>query len=235
MISTPPYEAVVLSSERLGRSMQRLTLGKGNLASFETTSVPDEFIWLSFPTAADAEEKGRYYTIRRWDSRRHELLVDFVLHTDGIGTDWARQAKPGDAIRFYQPRARYHPPAERNWIVLLCDLTGLPAAMRIVEEESAENPIAVHVEIPHADDRQALALPAHVSLTWYEKSDQQAPPTQLAEIAASISLPPGSGYIWIAGEATQAAASRRHFRESMDIPKQRITAIGYWIAGQVRG
>ena len=235
MISPAPYEAVVLSNERLGRSMQRLTLGKGNLASFETTAVPDEFIWLSFPTAADAEEKGRYYTIRRWDAQRQELLVDFALHADGIGTDWARQAKPGDAIRFYEPRARYNPPEERGWTLLLCDLTGLPAAMRIVEEESADNPIVVHVEIPHADDRQAHALPAHVSLTWHEQPDRQAPSTQLAEIAASISLPPGPGYIWIAGEATETAASRRHFRGSLNIPKHHITAIGYWISGQVRG
>ncbi len=235
MISTPPYEAVVLSSERLGHSMQRLTLGKGNLASFETTTVPDEFIWLSFPMTADAEEKGRYYTIRRWDARKHELLVDFVLHTDGIGTDWARQARPGDEIRFYQPRARYNPPEERDWTLLLCDLTGLPAAMRIIEEETTDAPIVVHVEIPHADDRQALALPAHVSLTWHQKSGGHALPTRLAEIAASISLPSGPGYIWIAGEATDAAASRRHFRETMGVAKQRITAIGYWIAGQVRG
>lgn len=232
MISTPPYEAVVLSSERLGHSMQRLTLGKGNLASFETTDVPDEFIWLSFPTATDAEEKGRYYTIRRWDAHRQELLVDFVLHADGIGTDWARQAKPGDAIRFYEPRARYNPPKERCWTLLLCDLTGLPAAMRIVEEETAIGPIIVHAEIPHTDDRPALALPAHVSLTWHER---RVFPTGLAEVAASVILPPGPGYIWIAGEATAAAASRQHFRKEMGISKDCITAIGYWIAGQARG
>nr|WP_298097242.1 siderophore-interacting protein [uncultured Shinella sp.] len=235
MTPTPPYEAIVLSSERLGRSMQRLTLGRGNLASFETTDIPDEFVWLSFPTTADADEKGRYYTIRRWDVQKHELLVDFVLHADGIGTDWARQAKPGDAIRFYQPRARYSPPADRDWTLLLCDLAGLPAAMRIVEEETAKSPIILHAEIPHAGDRQTLLSPAHVSLTWHEKPDPHASPTRLAEIATSINLPSAPGYIWIAGEATAAAASRRHFRENMGIPKERITAIGYWIAGQVRG
>ncbi len=216
MTSSPPYEAVVLESQRLGRSMQRLRLGEGNLATFQTTDVPDEFVWLSFPAGAD--EKGRYYTIRRWDARRHEILIDFVLHADGVGTDWARQARPGDTIRFYQPRARYNPPGDRDWTLLLCDLTGLPAAMRIVEEEPTKSPIAVHV----------------VSLTWHENRGRPALPTGLAEIAAAMTLPSRKGYIWIAGEATAVAASRRHFRENAGIERHRITAIGYWIAGQVR-
>ena len=232
MTSSPPYEAVVLESQRLGRSMQRLRLGEGNLATFQTTDVPDEFVWLSFPAGADA--KGRYYTIRRWDARRHELLIDFVLHADGVGTDWARQARPGDTIRFYQPRARYNPPGDRDWTLLLCDLTGLPAAMRIVEEEPTKSPIAVHVEIPGAGDRQACTPPAHVSLTWHENRGRPALPTGLAEIAAAMTLPSGKGYIWIAGEATAVATSRRHFRENAGIERHRITAIGYWIAGQVR-
>ncbi|MNT46913.1 Vibriobactin utilization protein ViuB [compost metagenome] len=132
------------------------------------------------------------------------------------------------------PEGRYRLPVDAQWIVLLCDITGLPAAARILEELPNGITAKVHVELPDMADRQALTSQADISASWYDSFGKHGRASGLDEIARHIRLPDGPGYIWIAGEATCVSESRKHFRDALGFDKQRITAVGYWILGQAR-
>ncbi|MDX4072163.1 siderophore-interacting protein [Brucella sp. NBRC 113783] len=119
--------------------------------------------------------------------------------------------------------------------MLLADITGLPAVARIIEEQGTSNVISAHIELPHQDDRQELQAGQDVSLYWYDSFGKDSKPTRLLDIAQTIKLPQGDGYLYIAGEATAASEVRKHFRDVVGISKDRITSVGYWIEGQSRG
>ncbi|WP_425645292.1 siderophore-interacting protein [Agrobacterium leguminum] len=257
MTSYQYYSTIVKAASRLTPNMVRVIVEGDDLAGFQSSGMPDEFVYLLFPPAgaktavlpqqSDAESglwyypegvtepAGRYYTIRRWDAVRCELLIDFAIHEGGIGAAWAMRAKAGDPLGVRRPTARFNIPADCDWICLLADFTGLPAVGRIVEEMPAGRAIVSHIEIPSGADRQLFERPCDVAVHWYETFCRDGCATRLHEIARSVVLPDGPGYVWIAGEATAVSESRKYFRDVLGFDKDRITSVGYWIEGQVRG
>lgn len=230
--------AIVRHKEMISPSMIRIILKDGDLHRFESTGYGDEFIWLSFPVAGSTDEKGRYYTVRNWCHERKELTVDFVKHETGIATHWAQQVDVGDNIRLLNPRSRFAPPAKTDYIILIADITGLPAVGRVLEGLPQGFKAIVHVEVPCEADKQEIATQADVHIVWHcchGLRDDREGYTELPRIAAEIKeLPEGLGYIYIAGEARAASACRKHFRDVLGFDKKRIDAVGYWIEGQAR-
>lgn len=225
--------AEVRSVTALTPSLTRIVFGGGDLARFASRGVPDEFLRIQFGPAPSgflatrrAAADTRYYTVRRWDAARAEMTVDFVVHQGGIAGDWLRRVAPGDAVAVSKPDARYAPPADATWLLLIADLTGAPAVGRILEDRPPGLAVTAHIEVPTAADRLDLG-PA---VQWHVGSGAPHRPSRLDAIAATLTLPPGPGYVWVAGEATMAAAIRRDFLTRLGLARDRITAIGYWIA-----
>lgn len=248
------FLARVISVERITPSMIRIRIGGEGLRGRISSPHADEWIRLRFPLPGEQTinlpefvngkwqtpeglnpSPTRPYTVRNWDSHAAIITIDFVAHEGGVAADWAMSARPGDPIGLGNPGGRYRLPEDAGWILLVADITGLPAVGRILEELPADRRAHVHVEIPDAADQQRLTSAAGHEITWYHSFGKPETPTRLADIARAITLPSGPGYIWIAGEATAASDSRKHFRDILGFDKERITSIGYWILGQSRG
>jgi NADPH-dependent ferric siderophore reductase len=248
------FVAEVVSVSRISPNMIRIVFAGEALSGFQSSGRPDEWTRLMFPVEQGAAvalpvltdgkwrapahcpmSPARPYTVRRWSPCDGELTIDFVVHEGGIAASWAQAARCGDTIVVSAPFGRFTPPEDTDWIILLADITGLPAVARIIEEMTVERSIAAHVELPDAGDQQAMHGTADTHLHWYDSFGKTAQPTQLAEIARGIELPAGRGYLYIAGEATAASEARKHFRDVLGFDKDRITSVGYWIEGQARG
>lgn len=240
------FAARVISTERLSRSMIRIVFGGNGLRGFRSSNVSDEFVRLLFPhDRADHDNgnalasldgaPGRYYTIRQFDEETQQVAIDFACHEDGIAGKWCVEAKPGDVLGLCPRGYKFELPADAQWITILSDITGLPAVARTIETLRENIPTVAHVEIPHREDRQHIETAADVALHWYETFGRNSELTRLFEIARSVSLPEGPGYIWIAGEALAVSQSRRYFRDVLGFDKDRITSVGYWIKGKDRG
>ncbi|WP_246752777.1 siderophore-interacting protein [Sinorhizobium sp. BG8] len=251
------FLAEVTCALRLTPSMTRVKLKVEGHERYIATDHADEWVRLAF-SPADGEpvtlpelrdgKWGRFdgspscpnrpYTVRRWDPETGAMVVDLVAHEGGVGASWAATAKAGDVIGLCNPEGRYEPPQDAEWVLLLADITGLPAVGRIVEEMRSDMTAIVHVEVSMDADRQVLSSAANLSLTWHchhGHAEGRDGPSQLAAIARSIeALPDGPGYIYIAGEARCASAARKHFRDTLGFDKRRIDAVGYWIEGQAR-
>lgn len=236
-------KAEVLSVERFTPSMVRIVFGGADIQQFSSTRFPDEFVRLLFPAgvgssapeSAAGNVPGRFYTIRKHHRQSKRFTIDFACHEGGIAGQWCIAAKAGDTLGICNPGYRFEVPDDAEWILLIADITGLPAVGRTLEELVPSRRIIAHVEVPHESDRQEIETVSDVTLHWHETFGQPDRPTQLLDIARSVKLPDGSGYIWIAGEATAVSESRKHFRDVLGFDKDRITAVGYWIEGQARG
>ena len=144
------FRAEVSRFRDLSPVMRRVVLGGEGLATYESCGASDEWFRLMVPSDpsspvtlpvrvgqqwqfANPQPAARWYTVRRWDPAAHELTVDVVIHRDGSATRWAERIEPGDQVIVSQPHGRFRG-VEADWLLIIADQTGIPAACRILAE-----------------------------------------------------------------------------------------------------
>lgn len=209
------HDAQVLRREQLSDHLVRLVLGGAGLASFASTGVPDEWVGLVVP----GQFQSRYYTVRSWSGG--ELVLDVVVHDVGLVTEWAQLDVVGQTVTVTDPKGSFEMPADARWLLLVGDLTALPAMARIAE--TVDVPTRVWAEVP---DELTGYLPAGVEVTWLDPP--AAGESRLAEVVAGIDWPAGQGYFWMAGESAQMRVIRKHLMRERHLPSSAYDVMGYW-------
>jgi NADPH-dependent ferric siderophore reductase len=214
------YDARVDSRVQLSPHLVRLTLAVD--PAFESTGVPDEWVGLVVP----GQFQSRYYTVR--SHAAGELVLDVVVHAEGLVTEWVvLEDCVGSTVTLLEPKGSFAMPADASWLMLVGDLTALPAMARIAE--SATVPTRVWAEVP---DELPGYLPDRAEVTWLEPPGADG--SRLAEVVESIEWPAGEGYFWMAGESAQMRAVRRHLMRERALPSTAYDVMGYWRASSGR-
>jgi NADPH-dependent ferric siderophore reductase len=204
------HAARVERRDELSPHLVRLTLVVDD--GFASTGIPDEWDGLVVP----GQFQSRYYTVRSYAAG--ELVLDVVLHDVGLVTEWVvRDDCVGSTVTVTEPKGSFDPPASAAWLLLVGDLTGLPAMARIAE--SVELPTRIWAEVP--DDLSSY-LPASAEVTWLDGS------RQLSEVVETIDWPDGDGYFWMAGESAQMRAIRKFLMRERKLPASAYDVMGYW-------
>jgi NADPH-dependent ferric siderophore reductase len=215
------YDAQVVRREQLSAHLVRLTLGGPGLASFESTGIPDEWVGLVVP----GQFQSRYYTVRSWTGG--ELVLDVVVHEVGLVTEWAARDCTGETVTVTESKGSFAMPPGAAWLLLVGDLTAMPAMARI--SETVTVPTRVWAEVP---GELTGYLPARTDVTWL------IPPgdgeSRLADVVATIDWPAGEGYFWMAGESAQMRAIRKHLMRERRLPSAAYDVMGYWRAATQR-
>jgi NADPH-dependent ferric siderophore reductase len=212
------FTATVLERHRLSDHLVRLVLAGPGLTGFESTGVPDEWVALVVP----GQFQSRYYTVRSWDGQR--LVIDVVLHESGLVTEWAARDCVGDQVTVSEPKGSFAMPSTASWLLLVGDLTALPAMARIVETVGTGGPrLTVWAEVP--DDLPGY-LPEGVEV------HRSRPPgegrSDLAALVHAVVWPEGDGYFWMAGESAQMRAIRKFLMRERQLPSTAYDVMGYW-------
>jgi NADPH-dependent ferric siderophore reductase len=227
----------VLRVEKIAAHMIRVTLG-GDLDGFLSLGF-DDHVKLFFPTGkvgADGEPEfeSRDYTPRRYDPNANTLDIEFVLHDAGPATRWAEQARPGQTLRIGGPRGSFVIPLTFDWHLLIGDDTSLPAIARRLEELPAGMRALALVEVDGAADEVTLQSAADMSVTYVHRNGADPGATDLLSRAlASIELPRGDYYAWVACESLTAKALRAQLIANHGANPKWIRAAGYWRRGAV--
>ncbi|WP_329210838.1 siderophore-interacting protein [Streptomyces sp. NBC_00683] len=192
--------------------------------------------WRALPE--DVRAVMRSYTVRaqrRTDDGSTEVDIDFALHEDGgPACRWASAAAPGQLLKALGPAVedntavRFRPPQDTDWVLIWADETALPAASAALEWLPAGTKARVWLEIPHAQDRQALRTAADARISWLVRAEG-AP--SAVEAVRAAELPEGTPYVWIAGESSGVRALRRHLVQERQFDRRRVTFVGYWRRG----
>jgi NADPH-dependent ferric siderophore reductase len=235
--------ATVVATEMLTPKMVRVTLHDPDFASFRSDAYDDHVKLfftapgqtlaspirgpngLEFPGGARPE--GRDYTPRRFDTEKAELVIDFVLHGDGPASNWAASARPGDRLGVGGPRASFVVKGDFDWYLLAGDETALPAIGRRIEELPAGALALAIIEVADPAERQIFHTAANLELRWVFRSEGDT----LEAAVKAATLPPGTGYAFVAGESRASAAIRDHLEAVVGVPHDFIKAAGYWRAG----
>lgn len=206
----------VRRTERLSPQLLRVTFTSPDLHDFVSLSF-DDHVKLILPGEPPVM---RDYTPRRFSA--DELDIEFALHGHGPAAAWAAQAAPGQTVQIGGPRGSFVVPVDFDWHLLVGDLSALPAIARRLEELPAGGTAFVRV-LADAAEQRALPSRANVDLQWLT--------ADLPGAVQALTLPPGEGYAWAAGEAATIAAVRAVLVDTHGLPKERIRAAAYWKPG----
>jgi NADPH-dependent ferric siderophore reductase len=215
------YDAQVLRRARVSDHLVRIVLGGPGLTGFESTGLPDEWVGLVVP----GQFQSRYYTVRSWDDG--ELTLDVVVHDVGLVTEWVQGDCVGDTVTLTEPKGSFAPPAEAAWVILVGDLTAMPAMARITTAVSV--PVHVWAEVP---DDLADYLPTYTTVHWLDAPHDGE--SRLASVVETMDWPAGDGYFWMAGESAQMRAIRKHLMRERRLPSTAYDVMGYWRGGTTR-
>ena len=194
--------------------------------------------WRELPD--DVRAVMRSYTLRALRRDPDEIDIDFVLHEPaGPASRWASRASAGDRVVLLGPaiadnRAiRFRPPEDADLVVVWGDETAVPAVSAILEALPAGTRARVWLEVQHAGDIQDLATDADAEVTWLVRENQGVEGSPMALGALRDAQLPSAErpYVWIAGEAGQVKALRRHFVGERGFDRRRVTFVGYWRQG----
>ena len=162
---------------------------------------------------------GRTYTVRDDDRANGRLVVDILMHGDGVGTAWARRARRGDKVILAHANSWYHPPMTTRWQLLVADMAGLPALARILDDPPAV-PTTVVLDV---DDDHLGYLSSRRGVT-----SARTLGVPLPQLVAAHTGTAGPGYCWFAGEAGEARAVRKHLRRELRWSHDQLDVMGYW-------
>ncbi|MFE2246618.1 siderophore-interacting protein [Streptomyces lavendulae] len=214
----------------------------------EHTELPStaEDTWFAEWRGMAEEERPvmRSYTVReqrRTDGGADEVDIDFVLHGDASpASRWAGRAVTGRRIMAIGPAVaenksvRFQPPAGTDAVLLYADETALPAAAAILDRLPSGTRVKAWFEVPHEEDRIALAAPADADVTWIvrEKGAGRERTEQVVQRVRESELPAAEApYAWIAGEAGTIRAVRRHLVQERSVDRRAVRFTGYWRLG----
>jgi len=176
-------------------------------------------------------ERVRTYTVRRVHPDGSAIDVDLVRHGDaGLASAWVERARVGDRLGLLGGGGLV--PGLCDWLLLVADETGLPAAAAILEALPATTRGVALLEVADAAEEQVLAGPAGVQVRWLHRDG--APPgttTLLQDAMAGVEIPGGGGArVWVSAESQVVRFARRHLR-ALGFDRRRQLVIGYWHRG----
>jgi len=125
-------------------------------------------------------------------------------------------------VTITEPKGSFAMPDGAGWMLLVGDLTALPAMARIAETHAATIPTRIWADVPDLEELAGY-LPDGPETTWLSG-------TQLAEVVEAIDWPQGDGYFWMAGESAQMRSIRKFLMRERRLPATAYDVMGYWRA-----
>jgi NADPH-dependent ferric siderophore reductase len=215
------YTAQVLQRAQLSPHLVRLTLGGPGLAGFASTGIPDEWVGLVVP----GQFQSRYYTVVSYADG--ELVLDVVVHEHGLVTEWAARDVVGESVTILEPKGSFAMPPSAGWLMLVGDLTAIPAMARIAA--TIDVPTRIWAEVPEVPPGY---FAEGAEITWLDQPGEGQ--SRLAEVVEALAWPEGEGYFWMAGESAQMRAIRKYLMREIKLPSTAYDVMGYWRGGAQR-
>lgn len=244
----------VIRTEHLGPHMVRVYAGGPGLAGFTPNEFTDAYVKLLFlrpdydysdpldpeSLPPEAQPIMRTYTVRRIDTAKQELAIDFVVHGDeGVAGPWALAARPGDPMYLRGPGGAYAPKAGADWHLLAGDETAIPAIGAALEALPAGAVAKVFIEVGGPEDE--IAIDTDIPITWLHRGapagavgpelvDDNAPVVRAVRETEWL---PGRPQVFIHGEAQSVMHNLRgYIRKERGVPAEWASISGYWRRGR---
>lgn len=225
-----PYLFTVLDKYDVTPHMLRVTLGGEGLQRFPADQA-SAYVKLLLPVPGRERPLLRTYTVRA--QRDNAIDIDFALHGEdggGPASRWALECKPGDRIEMAGPGPKKQVDNDAGWILMVGDMTALPAISVNIEQLPSEARGRAIIEVSDAADVQTLPAPEGFKLDWVV-NPHPGRATPLVDAVEALDWPDTGISVWAACEFTSMLALRRHFRDVRGVTRQQMYISSYWKQG----
>ncbi|KGI77092.1 siderophore-interacting protein [Oleiagrimonas soli] len=226
-----PYRFTVLGKRHITPHMLRVTLGGEGMQRFPAQQA-SAYVKLLLPLPGRERPLLRTYTVRA--QRADAIDIDFALHGDdggGPASGWALTCVPGDIIEMAGPGPKKQVDPAADWILMVGDMTALPALSVNLEQLPAHARGHAIVEVPDAADIQTLPTPEGFTLQWIVQP-HPGQSTPLLDAVQALAWPEGGTLsVWAACEFSSMRALREHFRDARGVTRQQMYISSYWKQG----
>jgi len=225
-----PYVFSVLGKRAITPHMLRVTLGGEGMLRFPADQA-SAYVKLLLSAEEGDRPLLRTYTVR--EQRADAIDIDFALHGEngGPASRWAMQAQPGDLVEVSGPGPKKLADPTADWILLVGDMTALPAISVNLEQLPATARGRAVIEVPDAADVQPLQAPAGFAMQWVVNPQPGATAAPLHDAVAALDWPEGRVSVWAACEFSSMRALRRHLREDRGLDRKQFYISSYWKLG----
>ena len=186
-------------------------------------------IWVEDPSkGGDVSQRG--YTLTDVRPQQGTFALDFVLHeAAGPAGDWAKSATVGQEREVALTPKRVELPADTSSLMLVGDVTALPAINSWVEALGHRLPIEVALEDSHPDHDDLPRAGGAASWTVLQRSGARG-----AALAGWLSERKDSAglYVWGAGERALVKTIRPVLKGHLGLDRARQFTQFYWIEGK---
>ena len=177
-----------------------------------------------WPHGAD-KLHARFVTIRQVRAESNEVDLDIVRHGDGLISQFALGAQPGQEIGAMGPAGMQALPPHNRYFIA-ADGTGLPGVARLLENlpPSARGDVVVALPddvdyLPHTPLRVHRVAPSDFEV-------------RIVQDAQRLTTRGETEYAYFAGEFENAQALRKHFRHALGFDKTTQISAAYWRRGK---
>ena len=226
LLRAKDFVLTVTEAEDVTADYRRLRLSDGGLLA--ATGVHPT-MWVRLWFTADGRPHQRAYTLVDPDPAAGTFALEFALH-EGVASDWARAARPGDTIEAtVQGTGFQRPDPAPSHLVAIGDPASLPAVNSLLGALGSA-PATLWFE------GGLDGLPSHADPDRHEKREvpRRDAGAHLvervrAELPAVLAATPDP-YVWIACDTATTRTLASYVRRELGVPKQRLHALGYWRA-----
>jgi NADPH-dependent ferric siderophore reductase len=221
---------VVARVSQLSTSIREIVL-QGDAVALCGVPGNDVMIRLQDPSGAFVR---RRYSVRSVDAESNEFTFWICTIHDGPGSEWVRQAQPGDVVDVVGPRGKIPLDPTADWHLFMGDATGFSAFYRMAQSIEIPGRAIFIVEIDHDDDARTANFDDGLSVTAvfvHRFARERNDPTGLLNGLSSVALPPGRGHAYLFGEFSVINVLRTALLDR-DLEDEQISRKAYWRIGR---
>jgi NADPH-dependent ferric siderophore reductase len=219
----------VVDSRSLSSSIQEVAL-RGDAVLL--TGVPGNDVMVRL--GGDATFVRRRYSVRQVDAELDEFRLWICTIHDGPGSQWAKDARAGDAVDVVGPRGKIPLDPDADWHLFVSDMTGYSASYRMAQSITAPGRAIFIVEIDQDDDAQTAAFDegVEVSAVFVSRADHERhDPARLLLGLSDFNLLPGVGHAYLFGEFSVTKVVREALLDR-GLSDEQISRKAFWRSGR---
>ena len=214
------YCLTVTGRREISTHYLRLSFQDGGMLGSHAVH-PTMWIRLWFADGERSHQRG--YTLVDPNPQVGTFDIEFALH-DGIASDWARSAQPGDTIDATVLGSKFAiPEPPPTGYVIVGDTASLPAINSLLAA-IGDAPARVFLEAGCDDDKN-LPVARTADVVWV---DRHSVDDNLLEAVRAAAFEAGDHFGWVACSTRTTRSVTRVLREEFVIPRKSIKAQAYW-------
>lgn len=230
----------VSAVQHLSPHIKRVTLTGDELSDFPVNKE-SAHVKVIFPQPGAKDNKpklGMYFGFKKWrrsytvsqfDQQKLALSIDFCINDhQGLGANWAQQAKPGDYLGISGPSGLKHTDFMAKQHVFFGDMTALSAIAATLAKLPEQAKGYAWIQVASEQDIRTLSAPCGIQVNWFVTEHKQTP--QFLTAVQSLPADLRDTAIFIAAETSIVKQLKKYLSQHCQYDKKKLYASAYWNA-----